>query len=667
MITEASQARIGVYVCHCGSNIAGTIDVKELAAFARGLPNVVLAREYKYMCSDPGQELIKQDIVEHKLDRVVVTACSPLLHEKTFRRAAEDAGMNPFLVQMANVREHVAWVTLDHQAALNKAKAQVAAAVRRVVGHESLQKKYVSITPRVMIVGGGIAGIQAALTLADAGKEVILVEREPTIGGHMAMFDKTFPTLDCAACILTPKMTAVKDHPNIKLLTYSEVEQVEGSVGNFKVKVHRRARYINEDLCVGCMQCIDDCVFKKPKVPNAFDQGLAMRKPVYIPFPQAVPPIPVIDPEACLLLKTGKCKSSCVEACGERNAIDFEQKDWSEEYEVGTIIVATGFQAFDPTPMVYYGYGRYGNVYTSLEVERLLNSAGPTEGKVVLRDGSKPKSVGIVHCIGSRDHNYHRYCSRVCCMYSLKLAELIHEKSGAEVTNFYIDVRAPGKGFEEFFERVQKTGVNFVRGRVGDVTPVGDAGEEGEGHRKLSVRVDDTLMGQIREVEVDMLVLAVALEPRADAEDVRRMFNMSCSTEGFFLEKHPKLAPVNTANDGVFLAGVCQGPKDIPDTVAQADAAAAQALALIDRGQVELEPNTAWIDEDTCSGCKTCSPLCPYKAISRDEEKKIAGIDEALCKGCGTCVASCPSGAAQQHLFTDEQIYDEIEGIISYV
>jgi heterodisulfide reductase subunit A len=375
--------------------------------------------------------------------------------------------------------------------------------------------------------------------------------------------------------------------------------------------------------------------------------------------------VPVIDPETCLWLKSGKCKQTCVTACGERNAIDFEQQDWYEEFDVGAIIVATGFRAFDPTPMRFYGYGQFPQVYSALEVERLLNASGPTQGKVVLRDGSVPKRVGIVHCIGSRDHNYHPYCSRVCCMYSLKLAHLIKEKTGAEVTNFYIDVRAPGKAFEEFFERVQKEGVRFIRGKVGDVRP-GPADENGQ-PQGLVVQVDDTLRGRVTKIPVDMLVLAVALEPAEGADAVRRMFSMSCSTEGFFLEKHPKLAPVNTLNDGVFLAGACQGPKDIPDTVAQADAAAAQALVLIDCARMPLEPNTAWVDEELCSGCKTCIPLCPYTAISRDPEKGVAVIDESLCKGCGTCVASCPSGAAQQHLFTDEQIYDEIEGILSYV
>ena len=666
MIAE-EPLRIGVYICHCGSNIAGVVDVEELARFAEGLPHVALTRHYKYMCSDPGQELVKRDIIELNLNRIVVAACSPNLHEPTFRRAAESAGLNRFLVQMANIREQVAWVTRDKQAANAKAKAHLAAAIRRVAGHEPLQRQFVRIVPRALVVGGGIAGIEAALTMADAGKEVILVEREPSIGGHMAMFDKTFPTMDCAACILTPKMTAVKLHPNIKMLTYSSVESVEGSVGSYHVKIRRKPRYIDESLCVGCMLCIDGCAFTRAKFPNPFDQGLGLRKPVWVPFPQAVPPIPVVDPETCLQLARGKCKQGCVEACGERSAFRFDQQEQIEEYDVGAIIIATGFKAFDPSVISYYGYGKHANVYTSLEVERLLNAGGPTSGKLTLRDGSTPRRVGIIHCVGSRDANYHAYCSRVCCMYAIKLAHLVREKTEAEVYNCYIDVRTPGKGFEEFYNRVQNEGVHFIRGKVADITPASKDGNGAAAEGGLVMQVDDTLLGNIRQIPVDMVILAVALEPHADAAEVRRAFGISCSAEGFFLEKHPKLAPVNTANDGVFLAGACQGAKDIPDTVAQADAAAAKALALIDAGEIELEPNTAWIDENICSGCKICLGLCPYKAITRDEERKIAVIDQALCKGCGTCVAACPSGAAQQHLFSDKQIHEELEGLMNYV
>jgi len=657
---SSDNGGVGVYVCHCGTNIAGTIDVKRVAEFAQRLPGVSLAREYKYMCSDPGQELIKQDIKEHGLTRIVVAACSPTLHEMTFRGATEAAGLNPYYFQMVNIREQDAWVHEDKEAATVKAMDLVRAAVRRVHFHKPLERRKVAIDANVLVVGGGIAGIHAALTLANSGKNVYLVEREPTIGGHMAQFDKTFPTLDCAACILTPKMTSVRAHPNITMWTLSEVSAVEGYVGNFDVTVRRKARYIDENLCVGCMECVDACVFKEPKFASEFDEGLSKRKPVYMPFPQAVPQIVVIDPETCIEFKSGKCKKTCVEACGDRHAINLKMEDKFEKIKVGAIVLATGFQIFDAKRLPYYGYGTYPNVYTALEVERLVNASGPTGGDVILRNGKKPQTVGIVHCIGSRDENTNRYCSRVCCMYSLKLAHLLKEKTGAEVYNFYIDMRTPGKGFEEFYNRVAEEGVHMIRGKVADVFP------EGNGSDRVVLQVEDTLINKIRRVPVDMVVLAVGLEAQADASDVRRMFNITCSSEGFFLERHPKLAPVNTFSDGIYLAGCCQAPRDIPDTVAQAGAAAGEALALIDKGYIELEPNTAFVVEEECSGCKTCLSMCPYSAISRDDKKGVAVINEVLCKGCGTCVAACPSGSIKQNLFEDEEIFEEILGVLAH-
>jgi len=662
-MSEANGAiRIGVYTCHCGTNIAAVVDVKSLAAYATTLPGVVVSREYKYMCSDPGQDLMRRDVAERRLNRIVVASCSPHLHEQTFRGALKAAGLNPFYLQMVNIREHASWVHENREKATAKAKDLLRAAVRRVARHEALEKSRIPIDPRVLVVGGGIAGIHAALTLANAGKQVYLVEREPTIGGHMAMFDKTFPTLDCAACILTPKMSAVKAHPNITLWTYSEVTRVDGYVGNYKVTVRRRPRFVNEDLCVGCLECLEACVFKDARVPDDFNLGLSKRKPIYIPFPQAVPQVPVIDPETCIQFKTGKCKKTCVEACGDRHAIGFQFEDRTEEIEVGNIIVATGFQVFDARRVPYYGYGTYPNVYTSLQVERLVNASGPTGGQVVLRDGRTPKTVGILHCVGSRDENTNRWCSRVCCMYSLKLAHLIKEHTGAEVFNFYIDIRTPGKGFEEFYQKLLNERVHFIRGRVAEVTDWAlDPTEVG----KLVLRVEDTLAGLVRRIPVDMVVRGVGLEPQADAQEVRRRFNMTCGSEGFFLERHPKLAPVSTFTEGVFLAGCCQGPKDIPDTVAQAGAAAAEALALIDAGFMETEPNTAYVGDD-CSGCKTCGPMCPYHAITFSEEEKRASINQAMCKGCGTCVAACPSGSIHQHLFEDDQVFEEIEGLLTY-
>jgi heterodisulfide reductase subunit A len=651
--------RVGVYVCHCGSNIGAIVDCKAVAEYAAGLAHVAVSRDYKYMCSDPGQE----DIQEHNLNRIVIASCSPHLHENTFRVATAKSGLNPYYMTMVNIREHDSWVHTDRAATTEKAKDLVRGAVRRVVLQKPLEKGRVPIDPNVLVVGGGIAGIHAALTLANAGKHVYLVEREATIGGHMAMFDKTFPTLDCAACILTPKMSTVKNHPNITLWTYSDVENVSGYVGNYKVKVRRRTRYIREDLCAGCQECVEACVYKQPKFADEFNQGLGKRRPIYLPFPQAVPQTPVIDPETCIEFKSGKCKKTCLEACGDRHAIDFKLQDSFEEIKVGTIILATGFQIYNAKRSPQYGYGVYPNVYTSLEIERLINAAGPTAGEVVLRDGKTvPKKIGIIHCVGSRNEHSNRWCSRVCCMYSLKLAHLLKEHTEAEIFNFYIDMRTPGKSFEEFYQRLLNEGVHFIRGKVAEVTDWAfDPSEEG----KLVLRVEDTLLGMVRRIPVDMVVLSVGLEPHADAQDVRRLFNITCSTEGFFLERHPKLAPVNTFTDGIFLAGCCQGPKDIPDTVAQAGAAAAEAMALIDAGYVEQEPYCAYVIEEECSGCKTCIPLCPYSAITFRAEDKKAEVNPVLCKGCGTCVAACPSGSLQQRLFEDEELFEEIEGVLA--
>lgn len=667
MMTELHQngqeeVRIGYFVCHCGTNIASMIDVAAVAEYVATLPNVVVSKDYRYMCSEAGQDLIVQDIKENRLNRIVVAACSPLLHERTFRTATQRGGINPFFCHMVNIREHGSWVHEDRSEATEKAKALARGAIGRVKYHKPLEKRREPVTPAAMVVGGGIAGIQAALTLANTGKKVYLVERDPTIGGHMAKFDKTFPTLDCAACILTPKMSEVYAHPNIVLWTYSEVEGIEGYVGNYKVRVRRKARYIDEELCVGCLDCVDDCVFKVGNVDDEFNVGLSKRKPVYMPFPQAVPKLVVIDPVACTHLNGGNCQKSCVDAC-ERAAINFDQKDTIEEIQVGAVIVATGFKTFDPKRKPLYGYGKYPNVYTALEIERLVTSCGPTEGEVVCRDGRTPKKIGIVHCVGSRDHQTNRWCSRVCCMYSMKLAHLLHEHTGAEIYNFYIDIRAPGKGYEEFYERLQEEGNHFIRGRVAEITDIPKTPDE-EG--MLTIRVEDSLAGFVRRIPVDMVVLSTGLEPQHDSQDVRRMFNISCSREGFFLERHPKLAPVSTTTDGVYLAGCCQGPKDIPDTVAQAGAAAAEALTLLDTGYVEMEPSVSVVDETYCSGCKTCLNLCPYHAITRDEAKGVAVINPVLCKGCGVCVAACPSGAITQNLFEDREIFEEIEEVLAY-
>ncbi len=651
------EPKIGVYICHCGSNIAGTVNTEEVAQFARGLEGVVAARDYKFMCSDPGQELIKKDIRELGLNRIVVASCSPTMHEPTFRRACQEAGVNPYLFEMANIREQCSWVTEDKEEATEKARALVSAAVRRVCYHQPLETREVQVNPNTLVVGGGIAGIQAALKIADSEHKVYLVEKEPSIGGHMAQLDKTFPTLDCSACILTPKMTQIGSHPYIELLTYSDVEEVSGYIGNFKVKIRKKARYVDEELCTGCGLCQIKCPWK---ADSEFEAGLSKRKAIYIPFPQAVPNIPVIDKEHCAYFLSGKCRA-CEKFC-EAKAIDFEQEDKVIEVEVGSIIMATGFQVFDPTPIYAYGYKRLDNVITSLEFERMVNSAGPTEGNIVLKNGGEPDSIAIIHCVGSRDEKYHEYCSRVCCMQSMKFAHLIKEHTKAQVFEFYIDIRSFGKGYEEFYNRILNEGTVFIRGRPAEITDIAETPEE-EG--KLIVQFEDTLVGRQSRLPVDMVILSCALEPQPDVEATARLFNISRSADGFFMEKHPKLEPVSTMTDGIFLAGCCQGPKDIPDTVAQASAAAAEALAMISKGRVEIEAATAVIDERICSGCQACLEVCPYSAIEFDEEKKVCRVNQALCKACGACTAACFSDAVSLEHFTNEQIVAEMEGALA--
>ena len=1112
------EPRIGVYICHCGSNIAGTVDVAEVSRFAKDLDSVVVARDYKFMCSEPGQNLIKEDIKTAGLNRIIVASCSPTLHEPTFRRVCQDAGINPYLFQMANIREQCSWVTEDHDGATDKAKALVSAAVRRIYYHDALEVRQVPINPDTLVVGGGIAGIQAALEIADSGNKVYLVERTPSIGGHMAQLDKTFPTLDCSACILTPKMTLVGQHPNIDMLSYSEVERVSGYIGNFKVQIRKKATYVDIEKCSGCAECEIVCPVE---VPSEFNLGLAKRKATYRPFPQAVPnvftidkrgappcrtacpagvdaqgyialisrgkfkealevfrrtqpfagvcgricthpcevdcergkvdepiairylkrfmadyelragkgkitpvertkqervaiigsgpaglacaydlvrigygvtvfeaapkagglmryaipeyrlpkkildneiryieklgveiktstptkdfkevfnkgydaiflgtgagmsqkmgipnedakgvfysldflrrvnsgrkvkigkrvvvigggnaavdsarvakrlgaeevtivyrrsraempalrteveegehegvkihvlaapvailmekgqlthircirmqlgepdesgrrrPIPIrgsefdipadnviiavgqavdksalakeleytsfatvsVDPvtlqtniegifaggdvvsgpddvisaieagkeaaisidhylggidlkkgrparrervkevskegiaikarktmpvleldkrqgfaevelgfseelaveEAKRCLNCAVCSEclECVKVC-EREAIDHKMKDEVVEVEVGNIIVATGYDMFKPSGIYEYGYGRFDNVVTALEFERMINAAGPTEGHVLLKDGSEPKTIAIIHCVGSRDKNYHEYCSRVCCMYSLKFSHLIKEHlPGAQAYEFYVDIRAFGKGFEEFYNRIVREGSIFIEARPSGVTNIAETPAE---KGKLIVQYEEEIHPGLQcRLPVDMVILSTAMEPQKDAQNTSRLFNVSRGADGFFLERHPKLDPVATTTDGIFITGCCQGPKDIPDTVCQASAAAAEVLSMIEKGSVEIEAATAFVDEKICSGCQICMRVCPYSAVTFDEGKKVCRVNEALCKGCGACVGGCFSGSVSLKHYTSEQLVAEIEGML---
>ena len=653
--------KIGVYVCHCGTNIAGVVDVADVSQWAGeklAANGVVISRDYKFMCSSLGQELIQKDIKEQGLTRVVVAACSPHLHEKTFRNACKGADLNPYLCELVSIREQDSWVHTDKVAATEKAKAIISSGVMRVAHHEALEPLRVPIHPDSLVVGGGIAGIQAALEIADAGFHVYLVEREPSIGGHMAQFDKTFPTLDCSACILTPKMVDVGNHPNITLLTWSEVTKVDGYVGNFAVTVKKKARYIKIEDCTGCGICWEKC--PKKVVDEVFEAGLGNRKVVYTPFPQAVPKYPVIDAPNCTYFLKGTCKA-CEKFC-PTGAIDFNQQDEDITVQVGNIILATGYDLFDVRRMPQYGYGRLANVFTSLEFERLSNAAGPTGGNIVLRDGKTvPKAVGIVHCVGSRDQNYNPYCSAICCMQSLKFAHLVHERTGAQVYNFYIDIRTPSKGYEEFYQRLLEEGTHFVRGKVAEVTNMARTAEE-EG--KLIVQVEDTLIGKQRRIPLDMVILSAGIQARHDAKEVAKLYGISCSADNWYIERHPKMDPVATMTDGIYIAGCVQGPKDIPASVVQGAAAAARVLGKIQQKEISLEPVRATINEEQCSGCRICNDLCPFSAILFHEETKVSEVNPALCQGCGTCVAACPAGAISGTGFSNEQVLAQIEGLL---
>jgi len=568
-----NEPRVGVYVCNCGTNIAKMVDCDGVAEFASSLPGVVVARSYKYMCSNPGQEMIVQDIEQHDLERVVVAACSPRMHEATFRRALETAGLNPYLIEMANIREQCSWVHSDPVGATDKAKALVHAAVNRVIRHEPLERMSVDMCPNTLVIGGGIAGMTAALELADAGKRVYLVERLAKLGGNVARVDLTAPYLDSARDIITFLVTRVTEHDNIEVMTESTVEGLDGFVGNFKAAIN----------CKG-------------------DPGV--------------------------------------------------------EVDVGSVVVCTGYKEFDAARITHYGYGKLPNVITSFELEHMLR-----EGRIETKEGKAPQYVAIVHCVGSRSEEYHSYCSRVCCMTALKYAhEIKSALPGSYVSDVYVDMHAFGKGCEDFYRRSSEVKTLFLMYGRGEhpVIRKAAAGDDCD----MLIEVNEKLSGETVEIPADLVVLMVGMEPRDDVHDVAHLVSISTDKDGWFIESHPKLDPVATTTDGIYIAGACQAPKDIPDTVAQARAAAARILAKVARGKLVIDAVYAEVDEDRCSGCRVCNELCPYVAIEYDEEKRRSHVISALCKACGACVAACPSGAIKARHFTDEQIFAEIEGVL---
>jgi heterodisulfide reductase subunit A2 len=569
-----TEQRIGVYVCWCGTNISKMVDVEQVAEIIGNLPNVEISKNYKYMCSDPGQDLIIQDIKEHNLNRVVVAACSPRIYELTFRKALQNAGLNPYMFEMANIREHVSWVHTDKAVATEKAKALVSGAINRVFHHEELDKRSVEINPATLVIGAGIAGISAALDIADAGKKVYLIEKSKQLGGHAAHLDLTFPYLDSAPQMLAPKIHKVKNHPSIDLFMDSQMKEINGYVGNFEGK-----------------------------------------------------------------LQAGSGKEL--------------------EISFGNIIVATGLKGFDPSGMSNYGYGKLADVITSGQLEKKLRS-----GKIETESGEIPKHVAIIHCVGSRNADTHEYCSRTCCMTALKYANQLRSAlPETRVYELYADMRAFGKGCEEFYTNSSRRDIMFLMFDKNDLPTIKKT-EDGD-NVPLVVEMNEKLSGETIEVPADMVILMIGMEARDDAKEVAHLVGVSKCGNQFFIEKHPKLDPVATTTDGVYIVGSCQGPKDIPDSIAQAQAASARVLATIAQGTVEVEVTTAVVNEEICCGCQTCISVCPYTAVSYVEDKNVSTVNEVLCKGCGTCGSTCPTGAIRSRHFTDLQILSQIEGLMS--
>ena len=652
---ETEELRIGVFICHCGLNIAGVLDIKELVEFAKALPDVVYVKENRYTCADPGQDEIRKGIKEHNLNRVIVAACSPRMHEPTFRRTVSEAGLNPFLFEMANIREFSSWChPSTPKEATEKAKDLIKMAVAKARLFRPLETMEVPVTNKALVVGGGIAGMNAALDLADMGFKTYLLEKGESIGGHMAQLDKTFPTLDCSICIEGPKMVDVGRHPNIEIISFADLLSVSGFIGNFKVKIRKNPRYVVADNCTGCGECREVCPIE---YPNEWDMSLGVRTAISVPFDQAVPLIYTINKDYCI-----EC-FKCVDACGARRAINFEQEPEEIELEVGTIIVSTGYDIYLPYDDPLYGYGKYPNVITSLEFERLILAAGPTVGKVVrASDGKKPHTIAFIQCVGSRDINKYPYCSNFCCMYTLKHVIQLKEKykEDVEVYVFYMDMRSNFKGFEEFYQRARELGANFVRGRVSRVFEVPET-------KNLIIHVEDTALGQPIEVEAEMVVLATAAIPKKGTDEMARILNVTRGADGFFMESHPKLKPIDAPTAGIFFAGACQAPKDIPYCVSQGSGAASRAATVLSKPTWKIEPIIAVVDPDKCRNVKTkcgiCAQKCPYGAI-KAENGKPAQVTIAMCHGCGTCVAECPADAISQMHFADAQIFAQIRAAL---
>ena len=669
-VQKAEEPRVGVFVCYCGLNIAGTVDVEDVAEYARALPGVVYVKTNRYTCADPGQEEIRKGVRDYKLNRVVVAACSPRMHEPTFRRTVSEAGLNPFLYEMANIREFSSWC---HQGtpkeATEKAKELVKMAVAKVKLLEPLNVIEVPVTNRALVVGAGVAGASAAVDLAEMGYQVYLVDRAEIIGGHMAQLGRTFPVFECSNCpqqihcsrfsCVATRIGAAAVHPNIKLLTYSEVKKVEGVIGSYKAEVLRKPRFVDENKCVSCGKCSEVCPVE---VPSKFDAGVRTRKAIYLPFPNATPATYTIDKDTCLYFKDGSCKR-CREICPV-GAVDFEQKPLEQRLEIGCIVVATGYDIYEPADLQNYGFGKYKDVVTALQLERIIDSGTQVIGELWKpSDGKMPESITYIQCVGSRDINKFEYCSGFCCMLTLKSAVFLKEKYGdkLKINVFYTDMRANRKGYEELFRKAQNIGINFIRVKLTNRNVTEDPAT-----KKLTVSAEKE-NGEAVEVKSDMVVLATAAVQAQGSDEVARVFNISRGSDGFFMESHPKLKPIDTPSDGVFVAGGCQGPKDVPYSVSQGMGAASRAATILSQPKWKIEPIVAAVDAAKCRNtkvkCGVCAKACPYGAV-RAPEGQVAEVFTAMCHGCGTCVAECPADAITQKHFTDVQIMSQIKAAL---
>jgi heterodisulfide reductase subunit A len=646
------QGRIGVYVCQCGPNIKDALDIERVVAAANAIKEVVLARSFRLLCSKEGRDLIKEDIQAHRLTHIVIAACSPKEHERTFQKILKAAGLNPYFLQMANIREQGAWVCGDKRVATEKAVSLTRAAIRRVLHHAPLAEKEIDCQTDVLVVGAGVAGISAALTLAQAHRRVYLVEKSPCIGGHAALYEAIGPRLACASCLLEPMLDQVLHHDQIDVFTYSEVTGVLGGWGNLLVQIQKKARFIDETACIGCRACIDAC---PEETPNEFDQFLGNRKAVYIPYEGALPHIACIDKEKCLHFKDKACRA-CASAC-PFEAVNLDQKDAIMTVNVGAVVLAVGFDLFSLNESD--GCQCIANLYTPLAFERILNSNGPTQGRVQLQDGTPPKRIAFIHCVGSRSEKHHSHCSGICCAYLLKFALMVHDQlPDIIIEQFYTDFCLPGKEAQNLLTQARKLPRFTLRPMRATETISFSTQDQG-----IAVSYRDVQNTPSR-VMVDMVVLGPAMTGAADADALSSLFGISQDTHHFFKEADP-LDPVASTQPGIFIAGCCQGPQNVPQSISQGQAAAGRILQHLVPGHTLPLPTTVTkVDEDRCSGCKTCMGLCEFGAIDYNEHSKQVAVNPVLCQGCGTCAAGCPSGAMTADHFTDNAVSAEIEGLL---